>query len=42
MLAGNRVKQLRQDELIATDANVADAFANLQRTKTRFLQRSSY
>jgi hypothetical protein len=39
---GNKIKQLRQDELIATDANVADAFANLQKTKTRFLQRSSY
>lgn len=34
--AGNRVKQLRQDELIATDANVADAFGNLQKTKQSF------
>jgi hypothetical protein len=33
---GNKIKQLRQDELIATDANVADAFANLQRTKKDF------
>jgi len=34
--AGNRVKQLRQDELIATDKNVADAFGNLQKTQKSF------
>ena len=33
---GTRVKQLRQDELIATDKNVADAFGNLQKTQKSF------